>query len=148
MLAVDLSSCPHQVIQHNPHFILFLSTGNLSFLNWLTMAPSIWYLDDRFLKPIFAKATTEQIQRLQDEDKVGLCIKILTINIFKELAKDGQFRMGRIRGILSLAVGLLLAWLSVPIVVNLASPNQSMNRCTRLNTPTTIYSDPLTLFGW
>ena len=97
------------------------------------MAPSIWYLDDRFLKPIFAKTTTEQIQQLQEEDKVGLCIKVLTINILKELAKDGQFRMGRIRGIVSLAVGLLLAWLSVPIVVNLASPNQSMNRCTQLN---------------
>lgn len=94
--------------------VVLISTGNLSFLNWLTIAPSIWYLDDRFLAPLFYTSTKNKVYQLQEEDKV--------------LAKEGKSRSSRARTVVSLAVGLLLAWLSVPIVANLASSSQTMNR--------------------
>ena len=97
------------------------STGNL--LNWLTIAPSIWYLDDHFLAPLFYNSTKNKVYQLQEEDKV--------------LAKEGKSRSSRARTVVSLAVGLLLAWLSVPIVANLASSSQTMNRS----------FDPLRLFN-
>ena len=80
----------------------------------MTIAPSIWYLDDRFLAPLFYTSTKNKVYQLQEEDKV--------------LAKEGKSRSSRARTVVSLAVGLLLAWLSVPIVANLASSSQTMNR--------------------
>ena len=90
---------------------VLISTGNLSFLNWLTVAPSIWYLDDRFLAQFFSAETRKHIRELQDEDEV-----------------QPRPRTHWLRRLANLVVGLGIAWLSLPIIANLASPNQAMNR--------------------
>jgi len=94
-------------------FIL-ISTGNLSFLNWLTIAPSIWYFDDKFLARFFPATTRYQVKMLQEEDK--------------KMKKAGKSRTSSTRRLVTLAIGALIAYFSVPIVVNLVSSNQSMNR--------------------
>ena len=90
---------------------VLISTGNLSFLNWLTVAPSIWYLDDRFLARFFSAETRKHIRELRDEDEV-----------------QPRPRTHWLRQLANLVVGLGIAWLSLPIIANLASPNQAMNR--------------------
>ena len=105
--------------------IVLISTGNLSFLNWLTIAPSIWYFDDKFLSFAFSKSTLEEVR---EKNKLPE----------KELDdgwSDGYYREIRnltrnmnIRNIVNLSVGCLIAYLSVPIVANLASSSQAMNR--------------------
>ena len=89
--------------------MILISTGNLSFLNWLTIAPSIWYLDDRFLSPLFSRQTVQQVQVLQVEDQ------------------NGKRRTGLPRRTLSALLFLLLGYLSIPIVANLLSSRQVMN---------------------
>lgn len=41
-----------------------------SFLNWLTIAPSIWYLDDKFLAVLFSEDSRKQVIDIQEEDKI------------------------------------------------------------------------------
>ena len=41
-----------------------------SFLNWLTIAPSIWYLDDKFLAVLFSEDLRKQVIDIQEEDKI------------------------------------------------------------------------------
>ena len=94
--------------------IILISTGNLSFLNWLTIAPSIWYFDDRFLSRCFSTSTLKEVLLRQNESKI--------------LKEKGQSETPVSRRILTGTVGLLLAYLSLPIIVNLASPGQVMNR--------------------
>ena len=50
--------------------LVLISTGNLSFLNWLTIAPSIWYLDDRFLSSIFSAEARKRVS-LQNHGPIG-----------------------------------------------------------------------------
>ena len=85
-----------------------------SFLNWLTVAPSIWYFDDRFLSSFFSKSAGSKVLKLQKDSEI-LCEK-----------KQSQTPLWR--NVLSGGVGLLIAYLSIPIVINLASPTQVMNR--------------------
>jgi len=94
--------------------LVLISTGNLSFLNWLTIAPSIWYLDDKFLAFTFSKEKIEKVIKLQKEDKV--------------LKGNNKSRTPIKRQIVSAAIACLLGYLSIPIVYNLASPKQAMNR--------------------
>ncbi len=89
--------------------VILISTGNLSFLNWLTISPSLWYLDDRFLSPLFPRQLVQQVQVLQVEDN------------------SGKQRTRLPRRILSAALCALLAYLSAPIVANLLSSRQIMN---------------------
>ena len=49
-------------------FVLILS-GNLSFLNWLTILPSIFCLDDRFLQFLFTDWTVTRVKDLQQKEK-------------------------------------------------------------------------------
>jgi len=93
---------------------VLISTGNLSFLNWLTIVPSIWYLDDKFVAFAFSDASIKTVLNLQSEDKVNKTLK--------------KSRTPRLRQVISALVACLLAYLSVPIVYNLASPRQAMNR--------------------
>lgn len=94
-------------------FVL-ISTGNLSFLNWVTIVPSIWYLDDKFLALTFTDDSIREVNRLQKEDKIN-----------KDLKKS---RTPLPRKVVTALVACLLAYLSIPIVYNLASPRQAMNR--------------------
>merc|ERR1712142_774735 len=94
--------------------LVLISTGNLSFLNWLTIAPSIWYLDDKFLAFTFSKEKIEKVIKLQKEDNV--------------LKANNKSRTPIKRQIVSAVIACLLGYLSIPIVYNLASPKQAMNR--------------------
>ena len=85
-----------------------------SFLNWLTIAPSIWYLDDKFLAKIFSKASCKQVLDLQEEDVT--------------LKEKNEPRTPLPRKVVTAIIACLLAYLSMPIIYNLASPNQAMNR--------------------
>ena len=89
--------------------VILISTGNLSFLNWLTILPSIWFFDDQTLAPLFSQ------KALDDRTKAGQ-------DRSKEFSFYRTFRQG-----INMSVAMTIAFLSMPIVTNLISPNQVMN---------------------
>ncbi|CAN8024072.1 unnamed protein product [Ixodes persulcatus] len=89
--------------------VILIISGNLSFLNWLTILPSISYFDDAALKRLFS-------------EKTSLAASALASDSF-----SGKLKSSKARGITNLALGLCLAFLSVPVVANLVSPHQRMN---------------------
>lgn len=49
---------------------MLISSGNLSFLNWLTMLPAIFGFDDAALAPLFSTQTVRQaVARQLQQDK-------------------------------------------------------------------------------
>ncbi|XP_060028663.1 lipase maturation factor 1 isoform X2 [Erinaceus europaeus] len=105
----------HGALQLLFQAILILS-GNLSFLNWLTMVPSFACFDDAtlgFLFPSGPGGLKARVLQLQEDSVHG--------------AQPPPKRSCVVRRVVHLALGLLLAWLSVPVVVNLLSPSQVMN---------------------
>ena len=89
--------------------LILISTGNLSFLNWLTILPSIWFFDDKFLSTVFTTTTINEVSKIESEKK--------NLSRFKfRLYRGGH-----------VVVGLLISYLSYPIVVNLLSSVQVMN---------------------
>ncbi|KAI5932637.1 Lipase maturation factor 1 [Manis javanica] len=93
---------------------VLIVSGNLSFLNWLTMVPSLACFDDAtvsFLFPSGPGGLKDQVLKMQEEEAQGT-----------------QLRHGCMaRRAVHLALGVLVAWLSVPVVLNLLSPQQVMN---------------------
>lgn len=96
------------VIQISFQVILIMS-GNLSFLNWLTILPSIPYFDDAMLKWMFSKKTSKQVALLAKE------------------TAEGKVKHSKGRKATNMALALCLGFLSIPVVINLISPNQQMN---------------------
>jgi len=84
--------------------ILILS-GNLSFLNWLTMVPAILCLDDAFVGPLFFSP--------------DLCTAAANNAL---LCAPNPIRQG-----VSWAFCAMIAYLSIPVVQNLLSKRQVMN---------------------
>ncbi|XP_028406476.1 lipase maturation factor 1-like isoform X1 [Dendronephthya gigantea] len=95
--------------------VVLIFSGNLSFLNWLTILPSIMCFDDKALAWCFPVSShaRRQVCKLQ------------------KLHLDGNSRRPskglRIRWIMDVFLGLLLAYLSIPVVQNLFSSRQIMN---------------------
>jgi lipase maturation factor 1 len=86
---------------------ILICTGNLSFLNWLTMVPAIFCLDDAFLQgPFFSFSHT---------------------HVVEASIAAAAFTSTTPRRLVSVAFGALVAWLSIPVVNNLLSPRQQMN---------------------
>ncbi len=83
--------------------ILLIISGNLSFLNWLTIVPFIACLDDGLLRRIFPRFLLRRFDAVEPHRPTG-------------------WQFG-----LSAALTLLVAYLSVPIVTNLLSGRQVMN---------------------
>jgi hypothetical protein len=83
---------------------ILISSGNLSFLNWLTAVPAITCLDDAVLGRLFS----------------------LT---WKEMASHATYmaRVSWSRQLVSLLFGVTIAALSLPVVKNLRSKQQLMN---------------------
>lgn len=82
---------------------VLICSGNLSFLNWLTMLPALFCLDDAFLAkriPFLFSASLSSLSTLP----------LSTLSVAT-----------------SVAFGILVAVLSVPVVRNLLSPQQRMN---------------------
>ena len=86
---------------------ILISTGNLSFLNWLTVLPSIWFFDDKIWMGIFSQESIAKINELEHEQKNS---------------EKSKLRLG-----VSIVIGGMIAYLSIPIVQNLISPRQVMN---------------------
>ncbi|XP_021107108.1 lipase maturation factor 1 isoform X2 [Heterocephalus glaber] len=105
----------HGVLQIFFQVVLILS-GNLSFLNWLTIIPSLSCFDDAtlgFLFPSGPGGLKDRVLRIQKEEAGGA---------------QPKSRYGcLVRRVANLSLGILLAWLSVPVVINLLSSRQVMN---------------------
>jgi len=91
--------------------IVLITSGNLSFLNWLTIVPSLAYFDDRFYGQFFPKSTKKKIQEIQ----------------LLEKSDSEKVKEGTIRTFINYGGAVLLAYLSLPVVINLLSSKQIMN---------------------
>jgi len=85
--------------------LTLIVSGNLSFLNWITIAPCILLFDDALLRRVVPRRWRARIDAMPTGAK-----------------PPPEQRLG------GWAYAVLVAWLSLPIVVNLASPGQAMNR--------------------
>ncbi|KAG1701400.1 Lipase maturation factor 1 [Nymphon striatum] len=85
--------------------ILLIISGNLSFLNWLTMLPAICYFDDASLAMFFNHAAKKKVMNLQKK----------------------KINSGKIKKTVHLILGISIIYLSIPVVVNLFSSKQKMN---------------------
>jgi hypothetical protein len=86
-----------------------IATGNLSFLNWLTAVPSVWFFDDACWAWLFSRKSLEaraNAIRQQQSRESGLRSPRVYVHVF---------------------IGVLLASLSWPVVLNLFSARQVMN---------------------
>ncbi|MBZ3879568.1 Lipase maturation factor 1 [Sciurus carolinensis] len=106
----------HGVLQILFQVALILS-GNVSFLNWLTIVPSLACFDDAslgFLFPSGPAGLKDRVLRLQDGEASG--------------AQPQPRHVGRaVRSVVHLSLGILVACLSLPVVLNLLSAKQVMN---------------------
>ena len=100
--------------------IVLIVSGNLAFLNWLTIAPALMYFDDFSYRWMFSKETKLRVLQAHrqyaiyvdnKENKTSILVKV---NIY-------------IRRFVSGTILLLLAKLSYPVVLNLMSSQQAMN---------------------
>uniref|UniRef100_A0A2K6CNN5 Lipase maturation factor n=1 Tax=Macaca nemestrina TaxID=9545 RepID=A0A2K6CNN5_MACNE len=104
----------YSVSPPSPQAILIVS-GNLSFLNWLTMVPSLACFDDAtlgFLFPSGPGSLKDRVLQMQRE-----------IRGARPKPRFGSV----VRRAANVSLGILLAWLSVPVVLNLLSSRQVMN---------------------
>ncbi|XP_042590855.1 lipase maturation factor 1 [Cyprinus carpio] len=95
--------------------VVLIISGNLSFLNWLTIVPSLACFDDAALAFLFRRSgrTRQTLLQIQTEEASGL----------KPAPSKGML----IRRVLNVSLGILIAYLSVPVVMNLLSSRQMMN---------------------
>nr|XP_042139721.1 lipase maturation factor 1 isoform X3 [Peromyscus maniculatus bairdii] len=96
--------------------VILIISGNLSFLNWLTIVPSLACFDDAalgFLFPSGPRGLKHQVLEMQKEETGGV---------------QPKPRYGcTVRRVVHISLGVLVAWLSVPVVINLLSSRQVMN---------------------
>ncbi|XP_041606473.1 lipase maturation factor 1 isoform X3 [Vulpes lagopus] len=96
--------------------VILIISGNLSFLNWLTMVPSVACFDDATLGFLFPSGPS------------GLKYRVLKMQEEAARGAPAPLRYGCVvRQAVHLALAVLVAWLSVPVVLNLLSPTQIMN---------------------
>ncbi|XP_057681576.1 lipase maturation factor 1 [Corythoichthys intestinalis] len=90
-------------------------SGNLSFLNWLTIVPSLACFDDASLGFLFRSGSgaKKTVVKIQHEEKSGRIPE--------------PTRGMRIRKVVNVSLGVLIGCLSVPVLLNLFSPRQVMN---------------------
>uniref|UniRef100_A0A0G4GRG8 Lipase maturation factor n=1 Tax=Chromera velia CCMP2878 TaxID=1169474 RepID=A0A0G4GRG8_9ALVE len=124
--------------------VVLILSGNLSFLNWLTIVPSIFCLDDAFLSPLFSAKTVGRAAALAETahharrsflvDAVSAAAGFVGWDNSLFLSSPGG--VGGLlepvwmaaRSLVLCAVALLLSRLSLPVLENLKSPGQAMNR--------------------
>ena len=91
--------------------VILIISGNLSFLNWLTILPSICFLDDLFLSSLFSDKALKDLYESQ---------KPVLFNRYKRV-------ISKIYNVAQLCLLMLIGYLSIPIVSNLLSSRQLMN---------------------
>ena len=84
--------------------IILIISGNLSFLNYLTIIPFLACLDDTLLRRVLPKRIVARAERAAQESEPS-----------------------RINNTVAVALSILVAWLSLPIVMNLVGNRQLMN---------------------
>ena len=84
--------------------IFLIISGNLSFLNYLTIIPFLACFDDTFLRHVLPAAIVRRAERAAQESQPS-----------------------RVNNVIAVALATLVIWLSIPTVVNLASGRQLMN---------------------
>ncbi|CAF0703841.1 unnamed protein product [Brachionus calyciflorus] len=102
--------------------VLILS-GNLSFLNWLTILPAIACFDDFSLKFLFNRkrgSTMWNVLKIQHMEKCKNSAQVKVIN-------KGQSIKRRMRQTIDLLVLASICYLSMPVIMNLISEKQAMN---------------------
>lgn len=82
-----------------------IMTGNFAFLNWVTVAAVISFLDDRFLSLVLPEFVVERAEK----------------------AKERSSGVSNKRHAINLILVVLVVIASIPVVVNLISPAQNMN---------------------
>ncbi|XP_026133198.1 lipase maturation factor 1 [Carassius auratus] len=95
--------------------VVLIISGNLSFLNWLTIVPCLACFDDAALAFLFGRSgrARQTLLQIQTEEASGL--------------KPASSRGMLIRRVLNVSLGILITYLSVPVVMNLLSSRQMMN---------------------
>jgi Lipase maturation factor len=84
--------------------IFLIISGNLSFLNYLTIIPFLACFDDTFLRYFLPGALVRRAERAAQESQPS-----------------------RINNAIAVALSIIVVWLSIPTVLNLASGRQLMN---------------------
>ena len=84
--------------------VILILSGNLSFLNWLTILPAIACFDDNFFRKIMPKWITSRAEHAAKNKRVYKPQKIIAWILV-----------------------IFVAWLSIPVVQNLLSSRQYMN---------------------
>uniref|UniRef100_A0A673AM87 Lipase maturation factor n=1 Tax=Sphaeramia orbicularis TaxID=375764 RepID=A0A673AM87_9TELE len=102
------------VIQILFQVVLILS-GNLSFLNWLTIVPSLACFDDKSLAFLFRSGggAKKTVLEIQNEARAGRPPK--------------PTRGMLMRRVVNVSLAVLIGYLSIPVVMNLLSSRQVMN---------------------
>ncbi|XP_029953765.1 lipase maturation factor 1 [Salarias fasciatus] len=93
--------------------VVLIISGNLSFLNWLTIVPSLSCFDDASLGFLFGSGSRRAVLEIQNEEKSG--------------RSDKPSKGMLIRRVVNISLGVLIGCLSVPVVMNLLSSRQVMN---------------------
>ncbi|ESO09975.1 hypothetical protein HELRODRAFT_73251 [Helobdella robusta] len=93
--------------------IVLIISGNLSFLNWLTIAPCLACFDDLSLSYFFSKTEVINVKLIQRQNELEKQTPLILAN-FARKCTNWLFVC-------------VIAYLSIPIVQNLWSPNQIMN---------------------
>uniref|UniRef100_F7AWH2 Lipase maturation factor n=1 Tax=Ornithorhynchus anatinus TaxID=9258 RepID=F7AWH2_ORNAN len=94
--------------------VLLIVSGNLSFLNWLTIVPSLACFDDATLGFAFSSRPGGVKARVAELQARGV--------------EESRPRLGAlVRRVLDISFGVLIACLSIPVVMNLLNSKQVMN---------------------
>nr|XP_009934284.1 PREDICTED: lipase maturation factor 1 [Opisthocomus hoazin] len=96
--------------------VLLIVSGNLSFLNWLTIVPSIACFDDASLGFLFSSR------------RGGVKERAAKMQLSPAAGEQLPLRYGcYVRKVVNISFGLLIAYLSIPVVLNLLNSRQVMN---------------------
>ncbi|KAM7371169.1 hypothetical protein PAMP_010660 [Pampus punctatissimus] len=95
--------------------VVLIVSGNLSFLNWLTIVPSLACFDDASLGFLFRSGcgAKKAVLDMQSKEAAGRNLK----------PNKGML----IRRVVNVSLGVLIGYLSIPVVMNLLSSRQMMN---------------------
>ncbi len=93
--------------------VTLIVSGNLAFLNWLTIVPALACFDDAFLSRLLPRP----MGRWAEQAEAAAAAR-----------RRVQRRSRRVAlAAVPVALGLIVVWLSVPVVLNLLSGHQRMN---------------------
>ena len=108
--------------------LILISSGNLSFLNWLTILPSIWCFDDRFLLSMCGCGAREMVTGAVIT-AAGTSVKHGDDEENTRDTKNSGALVQFLRTLTSICVFSVIVYLSQPVVTNLLALHgqQAMN---------------------